>query len=264
MIRILTLPIVVLACIAFGWGNAPQALTAAQIAATSVTPEPSAKLTRTTESAESGPCTLGIISLAGNQFEIERRGLFAFDTEYRRATVENWTLDDLVIARVRAAAPGGGVRRIVYAREELKRAKSSVTWFQSLNSQLSNFVRNVTAGANCKHYVLIHRRGDPFVHGIGIIDFGGPLHRTFLFALTDVRVYDGRTFEMLKHGPALTEDESLAGRAGRPIQGPYRELDKGLFPTAPKDVVNNIALRDGARALLAASLDRALPALLGP
>jgi hypothetical protein len=222
------------------------------------------KPAKTSGPAEGGTCNLGVIPIVGNRFNIEKRGFFRFDSKYQHVGVD-WGLDDLAVARVRAATPGDGVRRIPYTIEDLKRSKASDGLFDSLDTKTRNFVRDITKGINCKRYVLIHRRGDPFVFGIGIFHFGPTaIHGPYLFALTHIRVYDGQTFELIRQGPALTADETFAARLARPIQGPYREVDGAAFPTTPGDVNSSSVLRDGTRALLASSLDRTLPALLAP
>jgi hypothetical protein len=90
------------------------------------------------------------------------------------------------------------------------------------------------------------------------------MRRTYLFALTYIQIYDGRGFEVIKQGEASTDDESIVSRVlmVKPIRGPNRELDNASFPSAPVEATNNPALRDGVRALLTASLDKTLPAML--
>jgi hypothetical protein len=84
--------------------------------------------------------------------------------------------------------------------------------------------------------------------------------RTYLFALTHVRIFDGGDFSLIKQGAASADDESplstlmMAG----PVRGPNRNVDE--FPAAPAEAANNPTCRDGA--LLTASLDKTLPALL--
>ena len=85
-----------------------------------------------------------------------------------------------------------------------------------------------------------------------------------MYALTYIRVFDGEDFSIIKRGAASTDDESPISRALmlNPIRGPSRKLEEGYFPTAPGEAAGNPALRDDVRALLAASLDQTMPALL--
>jgi hypothetical protein len=190
---------------------------------------------------ETGRCKIGVIPIAGNLFTIQKIGPIALSNTYVRAAAE-WGLDELVVSRVRAAAPLAAVRRIVYSREELARDNKPMSPFQNRNSNLNDFIRKVTTGANC----------------VSLIE-----SRTFLFAMMQVQIYDGVTLELIKEGPALIDDESLLARAYlNPVGGPYRALDERSFPASPAEAVANTTLREGVRALLTASLDKTLPAML--
>ncbi|MBK3661542.1 hypothetical protein JJE66_09790 [Bradyrhizobium diazoefficiens] len=70
--------------------------------------------------ADAGPCQIGVIPIAGDLFMVEKFGPLKFLDKYMRTSVTAWALDDLVVSRVRAAAPGISVRRIPYTREELR------------------------------------------------------------------------------------------------------------------------------------------------
>ena len=49
-----------------------------------------------------------------------------------------------------------------------------------------------------------------FVHGMGIVNVGAPITRhNFLFAITYIRIYDGRSFEIIKQGATSADDEPL-------------------------------------------------------
>ena len=221
---------------------------------------------RSVRSDEMGQCQIGVVPIAGNLFMIERIGPITSSNTYVRAAADGWGLDELVVSRVRAAAPGAAVRRIAFSREELVRARDSESLFRNVSSELRDFVRHVAAGTSCDRYVLVHRTGggkQPF--GIGIVEFVNLTdRRVFLFVLMGVRVYDGRTFELIKEAPARIDNESLLARAYlNPVGGPYRALDERSFPVSRAEAVASPILREGVRALLAESLDKTLPALLG-
>jgi hypothetical protein len=214
--------------------------------------------------AEIGRCQIGVIPIAGNLFTIQKLGPIALSDTYARAGAE-WGLDELVVSRVRAAAPGAAVRRIIFSREELARGNKPISIFRDRNSNLNDFIRKVTTGTNCERYVVVHRRGGgKSVFGIGIVKFASLIDsRTFLFALMRVQIYDGPTLALIKEGPALIDDESLLARAYlNPVGGPYRALDERSFPASPAEAIANPTLREGVRALLTASLDKTLPAML--
>jgi len=66
--------------------------------------------------AESGPCQIGVIPVIGDQFVVQKVGLMVFGNDHAEVPINAWGLDDLAVARVRAAAAGAGVRKIAYAK----------------------------------------------------------------------------------------------------------------------------------------------------
>ena len=216
--------------------------------------------------AESGPCQIGVIPIVGIVFMVEKFGPVTFLDKYSRVSVAAWALDDLVVSRVRAAAPSSSVRRIPFTKEELKSGgRDQPRLFASYRtaSDIENFVRLLATKVRCERYVVVHRHGgSQREFGIGVSQYplNGPVH---LFAMMYVRVYDGATFALIKEAPALmTEDTFTQRLMHNPLGGPSIQVDRTMFPEKPGDAVNNPVLRDGARMMLTKSLDRTLPALL--
>ncbi len=214
---------------------------------------------------ESGPCQIGVIPIAGDLFMVEKFGPLKFLDKYMRTSVATWALDDLVVSRVRAAAPGSTVRRIPYTREELRSGghQKQNPFFYRAAADVRGFVQFLAPKIRCDRYVVVHRHGGTQrEYGIGISQYpyGGPVH---LFAMMFIRVYDGQTFELTKEAPALmTEDTYIERMRSNFLGGPSMQLDRAIFPEKPADVVNNPVLRDGVRTMLTKSLDKTLPSLL--
>src|SRR5262245_36716397 len=76
------------------------------VAARSTSARSIAKGPARTRPAETGPCQIGVIPIAGNLFLVEKFGPIKLTDTYERVSVDGWALDELVVARVRAAAPG--------------------------------------------------------------------------------------------------------------------------------------------------------------
>lgn len=267
--------VIVLSCFASPvWAQTQAApTTAAQTGVPAVKkPAKARSSTKPAGPAEAGPCQIGVIPVTGNQFGVQKVGFTVFGNEYKDVPIGGWRLDDIVVARVRAAAPGFAVRKIAYASDAFARLEQPTgSLFRDTKAELSSILRQVSAGANCERYVLVQKSRGQFsntnqaVEGAGIVKWGNPVKsRTFLFTLTRIQVYDGRTFEVIKQGAASTDDEALVSRVLllNPIRGPNRELDEGSFPANPADAAANPAFRDAVRALLTASLDKTLPAML--
>lgn len=196
---------------------------------------------------------------------VEKFGPVTSLDKYSRVAVE-WGLDDLVVSRVRAAAPGSSVRRIPFTKKELllaARRRPISLLFCSSATAVKDFAKELAPRIACERYVVVHRHGGnqrEFGIGISQYSFNGPV---YLFAMMYVRVYDGRTFELIKEAPAmLTENTFVERLLHNPLGGPSRTLDRAMFPEKPADAAANPVLRDGVRAMLTGSLDKTLPALL--
>jgi hypothetical protein len=93
--------------------------------------------------------------------------------------------------------------------------------------------------------------------------FNQPKNGPHLYALTEMRLYDGRSFELIKQATASLGDElTAAALYTKPFRGPLRQIDVAAFPTRPEQAGTNQTFRAIIRSLLASSLDHTLPALL--
>jgi len=212
--------------------------------------------------------------VVGDKFMVKTIGLTRFQTKETVVPI-NWGLEDLIVARVRAAAPRGiTVLRIPYDKSRIpEREEPKQGLFRDEKAELADLMRTLTQGTNCQRYVLIGNSISRFstygytVRGIGIVNHDVLVgHRIYFFALSYIRVFDGRDFSIIKHGSALTHIDPLLKRVllGTLILGPYSELAEASFPNKPEDAATNLAFREYARALLTASLDRTLPYMLRP
>ena len=225
-------------------------------------------------SGVSGACGLGVIVVVGDEFMVKRIGVTQFQSSETNVPI-NWGLEDLIFARVRAAAPRGlAVLRIPFDKSKLpKRDESKTGLFRDEKAELADFMRKATEGTSCQRYVWVGNSISQFgssgyrVRGIGIVNHDVLVgHRIYFFALSYIRVFDGRDFSIIRHGSALTHIDPLLKRVllGTLILGPYSELAEASFPDSPESVAGNLAFREYARALLTASLDRTLPIMLRP
>lgn len=221
--------------------------------------------------AETGPCTIGVVAAIGTPFMVKKLGLMVFGNENADVPIESWGLDDLVVARVRAAArAGAGVRRITPSQELLNSISAPLGGIFGTPDKLVDAVRQSAGQSSCERYVVVTKSFSRYgssnqsLSGVGILQTEDLRNSTFLFALTYIRVFDGRTFAVLKEGRALGDDESLVTRVlVDNMIGPHRRVEKEAYPRPASESVYDQTLRDGVRALLSASLDRTLPDLLG-
>jgi hypothetical protein len=218
---------------------------------------------------ENGPCRVGVIPVVGDQFTVQKIGLTIFNNEHAEVPIDAWGLDDLVVARVRAVTGAGtGVRRIAYPRAAFAPYDNpGPTLFRNAANELTTIVRQITANAGCERYVAVTKfagkldGSEVTVRGIGVYNrgIGSLISHTRLFASVQVTVFDGQTYEIRKRpfdlGAAFTR--ALSG------ENPLTKLDNAAFPEPATVAAASATLRDGTRALLAAHLEKALPAYLG-
>jgi len=218
---------------------------------------------------ESGPCRLGVISVIGERYSVQKFGLTIFENEASEVPID-WGLDDLVFARVRAATSNDpAVRRITYPKGVFEPFYNPKTiLIRDPGERLPVIVRSFTANANCQRYLVAttFKAELPNTHmmlnGIGTFNqgIGGILRHSHLFANIAITLIDGRSYEEIKRPFANFGANFAAGL--RLTEDPLNKLDNSLFPDPPAAAAANTALRERTRALVADRLDRGLPGYL--
>jgi hypothetical protein len=242
----------------------PPAKTQAKPAKSETTKPAAPKATAPVKQADpapTGPC-IGVISRVGD-FSIQDIGLVVFANDLKEIPVPAWGLDDLVVARVRASAgPRANVRKISYSPAAFAPyERPERTLFRNSEDDLARVVKAVAQSSGCERYVVVVRGGSKFagtnqsVSGIGVVNYAGA--KTYLYALTYIRIYDGRSFAIVKRGPG-GDYKLFSSLFTTGISGPSREVKGLTWPPAPD------SLREQIRAMLAESMDQALPKLLAP
>ena len=220
---------------------------------------------------ESGPCRIGVIPVVGDQFEVQKIGLTIFNIEYAAVPIDAWGLDDLVVARVRAVAGSGtGVRRIAYPKQIFAPYDHPApALFRNSENELTDIVRQITANAGCETYLAVTKLSGKLestnqtLRGIGVYQrgIGSLIGHTRLFASIQLTFFDGQTYAVSKKPFSLNLGAALAKGFG--VEDPLTKLENSAFPEPAAAAATSPTLRDGARALLAAHLDKALSVALG-
>ena len=209
---------------------------------------------------------LGVIAAAGDRFMVKKIGLTVFSSETAIAPIEGWGLDDLIVARVRVAAgAGANVLRLTYPKDVFEPFYDPQSKpFQTPRSQLTAIVRRIAAGTRCRRYIVItafpgaHSRTNQTLSGVGVYQTS-LFKKAYLFAYPLVTVFDGENFAIRKN-PYATIQSRLTAALLVPRKDFDREIDSTLFPLSAVEAANSTALRNGARAVLAETLDDILPA----
>jgi hypothetical protein len=219
-----------------------------------------------TSPGDNGPCRVGIISAIGDHFAVQKIGITVFGNNLAEAPIDSWGLDDIVVARVRAVAPGTGVRKIAYAKGAFVPYYDPPTMFRNARDDLTAIVRQAAANANCARYFVVTKvtvkadGNNQTLRGVGVVQQGaGPFTRTNLFAAFQMTVFDGQTYEI--HRRPIDFGSILTGSFVREKE-PLNEIDNESFPASAAEAAANPMLRDRMRAYLASLLDKMLPAYL--
>jgi hypothetical protein len=211
-----------------------------------------------------------VISAIGERFAVQKFGLTIFETEESEVPVEGWGLDDLVVARVRAATGADPtVRRIAYPKDAFEPFYHPTSRFlPDPREGLPAIVRGITPAANCERYLVVTRfKGQVpgtklMLDGIGTYNqgLGSLLRHSHLFANISVSLLDGSTYERINR-PFANLGERLA-EGLRLTEDPLTKLDKSLFPEPATTAPGSATRRERTRALVAARLDQTLPNVL--
>ena len=276
MLRSFAFAIILVSCLtAAGWAQSPVTtnVPTASAPAKPVTKKtaPKAKpAAKRPVAAETGPCRLGVISALGDRFAVQKFGLTVFETEESEVSVDGWGLDDLVIARVRAATGADpAVRKIAYPKGAFEPFYHPTSRFlPDPREGLPAIVRSITPAANCERYLVVTRfKGQVpgtnlMLDGIGAYSrgLGSLVRHSHLFANVGVTLLDGGNYETISR-PFAGLGTRLADGL-RLTEDPLTKLDNSLFPEAAAVVPGNATLRERTRTLIAARLDQTLPNFL--
>ena len=276
MFRNFAAVIILVSCFtAAGWAqtpstaDAPPAPASAKPVAKKAAPKAKAAPKQPVAS-EAGPCRIGVISAVDDRFAVQKFGLTVFETEESEIAVNGWGLDDLVVARVRAATNNDPtVRRIAFPKGAFQPFYNPTSRFlPDPREGLPAIVRNITPTAKCDRYLVVTRsKGQVpgtnlILDGVGAYNrgIGSVFRHSHLFAHIALSMLDGITYERVNRPFAGVGARLAAGL--RITEDPLTKLDNSLFPESTAAVPGSAALRERTRTLIAANLDQILPDFL--
>jgi hypothetical protein len=265
MVSCLTLPVS---------AQTPSAQSSAPAAATKSALKKSASKAKTgaITATETGPCQIGVIPSVGDRFSVQHIGFTVFGNEFTEVPIESWGLDELVVARVRAVVGAGtSVKRIAHSREAFEPYYHPLgQLFRDASNDLAAVVRQIATKAHCERYLVVTRAAGQVpgtnqrADGIGVLTnwSSGAFKKGSLFGFIKITVFDGQSFA--KHeDPLGSVGARLAASLSNLVKDQnFQLLDDFEAPATPEAVASNSRLRDGTRAMLAAKLDKILPAYL--
>lgn len=211
--------------------------------------------------------TVGVISVIGDRFTVRQLGFTVFGNEENEVAIDAWGIDEAVAAKATAVlGKRYSVKRIPHPKGAFTAyEKPTSTLFRDLDGELQAVVRKVAAAHNCDLYLVVTKTSAPigstnqYISGLGILAGGfGPTAGTLLYALSAVRLYDGRTFAVLAEKRATIGQQTFMAF----VKGPHREVNSTWWPASPQKAAQDAKLKAALRALVEQSMSVTIPQVL--
>ena len=190
-----------------------------------------------------------------------------FGNELKETSINSWGIDELVASKIGALlSKQFNVTRIAAPKGAFDAIEQPGGLFRDREAEQREIVRKIAAAHKNDLYIVVTRGGSPYSNtnqvlmGLGILEAGAPIYsdNVYLFALTAIDLYDGRTFNLIKR---------QAGSIGQStfltvVKGPHQKLDKSWWPSSPQ-VAQSEKLKNATRALVEQSIAQTVPELVG-
>ena len=208
--------------------------------------------------------TVGIVSAVGDQITFAKGGLTGLNNSNQSFPIESWGLDDLIVQQATAALSGRfQVQPVTYKRSAFATIeKDSPVAPVNLvrRDPFKKLVQTEVSPQGLDAYIVITKAKANFggsgrkVEGIGFVTYGTVLESyNQIHALYEIRVIDGKTFEIIEKRAAPPLDNAAQVR----LPGPSRQVDDSYSPAAG-DPARNENLHRAIADLIAGSLSTTL------
>lgn len=178
--------------------------------------------------------TVGIISAIGDQFSLVRAGLTVPDNSPRHFPIGSWGLDDLITRQATVAISGRfQVQPVTYDRAAFATTRESGIAPVKLvrGDPFKTLVRESVTPQGLDAYIVITKAranigsGGQKLEGVGLATYGTLLESySQIHALYEIRLIDGKTFDVIQKLPAPPLDDAGDIR----LPGPSRRIDAGF------------------------------------
>ena len=207
--------------------------------------------------------TVGIISAVGDQMTFAKGGLTGLNNRGQSFPIGSWGLDEMIVRQATAALNGRfQVQPVRYNRAAFTAIKDSPVTPVNLvrGDPFKKLVQTEASPQGLDAYIVITKAKSTFggggrkLEGIGYLNYGTVLASySQIHALYEIRVFDGKTFDVIEKMAAPPLDNVGAVR----IAGPSRMLDESISPGA-----GNPAENEKLHAAIADLVARSLPSTL--
>ena len=177
--------------------------------------------------------TVGIVSAIGDRFVFSKAWLTGFDNTGRSVSIASWALDD-VLAREATKLLSGRfqVRPVSYSRASFAAiTESPLRPVELIRDRFRTLLETAVTPQGLDAFVVITRAradlgaGGRKAEGIGLVTYSTMTESySAIHALYEIRVVDGKTFDVIEKLAAGPVDNSTDLR----MAGPSRLLDQGV------------------------------------
>ena len=185
--------------------------------------------------------TVGIISAIGDQFTFAKAGLTGLDNSPRSGPIASWGLDDLMVQQVgEALSIRFQVQPVTYPRAIFATTQESAITAVNLvrGDPFKKLVQTEVSPQGLDAYIVITKAkayfggGSRKVEGIGLIRYSTILESfDLLHALYEIRVVDGKTFDIIEKlaaGPFDNASNVTLPGPSRLVEESFDEQDENL------------------------------------
>lgn len=184
--------------------------------------------------------TVGIVSGVGDQFILAKAGLTGLGNNSRGVPIASWGLDELIVQQVgKALSMRFQVQPVTYPRAAFAMIGDSPITAVNLvrEDPFKKLVRTELSPQGLDAYIVITKAkanfsGNRKVEGVGLIAYSAVLESfRLLHALYEIRVVDGKTFDIIEKFAAGPLDEASSVRLPGPslvIDASFDERDENL------------------------------------
>jgi hypothetical protein len=208
--------------------------------------------------------TVGIISAVGDQMTFAKGGLTGMDNRGQSFPIGSWGLDELIVRQATAALNGRfQVQPVTYTKDKFAGIeKDSVVTAVNLvrGDPFKKLVQTDVSPQGLDAYIVITKAKANFggggrkVEGIGFLTYGTVMASySQIHALYEIRVIDGKTFDVIEKRTAPPLDNAAEVR----LPGPSRVVDES-FSLNTGNPVQNEKLHAAITDLIARSLSSTL------
>lgn len=210
--------------------------------------------------------SVGVVSLLGRSFRMQKVGMTVFGNELEIAQIAAWDVDAHATRSLATALSGKAeAKRVAHRPAAFDAMFSGGGMFRSLHSELEEALRRATAGQSHDLYIVLLPVGSQFgdtnqtIGGLGIVQASSLFaSKSWVHTLFNMYVLDGRTHSILGWKQATVGQTRFLAT----IKGPHREIDASWWPPSSDKVAGDARLKGAVFELVQQAIATTLPEAL--